>query len=94
MSKIQEVLKNLCAVVVFLCIHYPFNVMIVHLILTICFVKSVLLGQNIKVRNIFKIKDHKFVMRHNIGGCCDCGDEQTINKLGFCSNHNGFDGID
>jgi hypothetical protein len=28
-------------------------------------------------------------MRHNIGGCCDCGDEKTIMSSGFCKNHSG-----
>ena len=29
-------------------------------------------------------------MRHNIGGCCDCGDVGTICEEGFCANHLGF----
>jgi hypothetical protein len=33
-------------------------------------------------------------MRHNIGGCCDCGDEKTIKKSGFCDTHQGFEGTD
>lgn len=33
-------------------------------------------------------------MRHNIGGCCDCGDEKTIQPSGACDNHRGFDEVD
>jgi hypothetical protein len=33
-------------------------------------------------------------MRHNIGGCCDCGDEKTIDPKGACDNHRGFDKVD
>lgn len=32
-------------------------------------------------------------MRHNIGGCCDCGDESSIDRNGSCSDHNGLDYI-
>ena len=34
------------------------------------------------------------MMRHNIGGCCDCGDEKTITKSAFCESHQGFGGSD
>ncbi|KAM3143034.1 hypothetical protein pb186bvf_004852 [Paramecium bursaria] len=36
-------------------------------------------------------KGHKAIMRHNIGGCCDCGDNQTIpSPDSFCKDHKGF----
>lgn len=28
--------------------------------------------------------DHITIIKHEIGGACDCGDEQTINDKGFC----------
>jgi hypothetical protein len=33
-------------------------------------------------------------MRHNIGGCCDCGDEKTMPLSSFCENHKGFHSAD
>lgn len=32
-------------------------------------------------------------MRHNIGGCCDCGDEKTIDPHGFCADHQGLENV-
>ncbi|CAD8082537.1 unnamed protein product [Paramecium primaurelia] len=33
--------------------------------------------------------NHKCIVKNNIGGACDCGDEQTIFPSGFCSKHQG-----
>ena len=33
-------------------------------------------------------------MRHDSGGCCDCGDVQAILKEGWCKEHQGYDEID
>lgn len=38
----------------------------------------------------FKYKDHKCIIKHNIGGCCDCGDVSVIKQEGFCNRHKGF----
>lgn len=33
-------------------------------------------------------------MKHCVGGCCDCGEANTIAPAGFCDNHKGFDSLD
>ena len=33
-------------------------------------------------------------MRHERGGCCDCGDVQAIKKEGFCPEHKGYENLD
>ncbi|CAD8085574.1 unnamed protein product [Paramecium primaurelia] len=38
--------------------------------------------------------NHKCIIKHNIGGACDCGDEQTIIPSGFCSKHQGVSKFD
>ena len=32
---------------------------------------------------------HRFKVQNGHSGCCDCGDFDSINKNGFCSNHCG-----
>ncbi|CAK89100.1 unnamed protein product (macronuclear) [Paramecium tetraurelia] len=38
--------------------------------------------------------NHKCIIKHMIGGACDCGDEQTIVPSGFCSKHQGVSKFD
>ncbi|CAD8094505.1 unnamed protein product [Paramecium sonneborni] len=38
--------------------------------------------------------NHKCIIKHKIGGACDCGDEQTIIPSGFCSKHQGISKFD
>ncbi|CAD8181747.1 unnamed protein product [Paramecium octaurelia] len=38
--------------------------------------------------------NHKCIIKHLIGGACDCGDEQTIIPSGFCSKHQGVSKFD
>ncbi|CAD8178584.1 unnamed protein product [Paramecium pentaurelia] len=38
--------------------------------------------------------NHKCIIKNNIGGACDCGDEQIILPSGFCSKHQGVSKFD
>ncbi|CAD8098062.1 unnamed protein product [Paramecium sonneborni] len=38
--------------------------------------------------------NHKCIIKRNIGGACDCGDEQTIIPSGFCCKHQGISKFD
>lgn len=35
-------------------------------------------------------KGHRCFLKQNIGGMCDCGDEEAWNKEGNCKNHTGY----
>ena len=66
---------------IFQSMNYHSNALPAHQILITCFARNALSMKLIKVSNHEKsniFKDHKCIMRHNIGGCCDCGDEKTI----------------
>lgn len=40
----------------------------------------------------FELSDHaghKFILRREVSGCCDCGDDDAWMEKGFCKNHQG-----
>jgi len=35
-------------------------------------------------------KGHRYFLKTNVSGCCDCGDPDGWKEPGFCSDHKGF----
>lgn len=33
---------------------------------------------------------HRCSLKRNVGGCCDCGDPDGWDVVGFCSDHKGY----